>query len=75
MKVTASLPHTTHLTKYTPETLKRGTKVFVRSRDLSATVTLVYKLGCCVVTGITVEYDDGELQYFPINEIVLDIEL
>ena len=69
------MPLSTQLTEYTTDTLKRGTKVFVRSRNLNATVTLVYKQGCCTVTGIKVKYADGTLQYFPIDEIKMDIVL
>ena len=69
------MPHTTHLVKYTTQTLKKDTVVLIRKHNTRATVTLVYKKGCCTVTGIEVLYDNGALEYFPRHDIPTEIIL
>lgn len=61
--------------KYTTKTLKQGNRVLIRSSQTVAKVELLYKIGCCTVTGIEVIYDNGVLEYFPRHLIPFEIEL
>lgn len=61
--------------KYTTKTLKKGTQVEIRSTGMGAKVNLVYKKGCCTVTGIEVIYKDNTVEYFSRSDIPTEIIL